>query len=48
VRVLPRDALNTDPPASLNQKPYNQVLHLMGESTYTCMHIYMHTYLSVG
>ena len=33
IRMLPRDALNTDPPASLRQKPENQVLHLMGEST---------------
>jgi hypothetical protein len=31
--VLPRDALNTDPPATLKLLPHNQVLHLMGEST---------------
>ena len=33
VTILPRDALNSDPPASIHQKPHNQVLHLMGESS---------------
>ncbi len=33
VRILRRDALNSDPPATLRQRPHNQVLHLMGEST---------------
>lgn len=31
--ILPPDALNSDPPAMTRQKPYNQVLHLMGEHT---------------
>ena len=31
IAVLPPDALNSDPPASSNQKDHNQVLHLMGE-----------------
>lgn len=33
VSVLPPDALNSDPPAMTQQKPHNQVLHLMGEHT---------------
>ena len=33
VRILRRDALNSDPPATLRQRSHNQVLHLMGEST---------------
>jgi len=33
VRILPRDALNSDPPAMATQKASNQVLHLMGEIT---------------
>ena len=33
VSVLPPDALNSDPPAMTQQKPQNQVLHLMGEHT---------------
>ena len=33
VTILRRDALNTDPPASLHLKPHNQILHLMGESS---------------
>ena len=33
VAVLPPDALNSDPPAMTQQKPHNQVLHLMGEHT---------------
>ena len=33
VAILRRDALNTDPPATLRQQPHNQVLHLMGESS---------------
>eukprot|EP00605_Chrysophyceae_sp_TOSAG23-4_P002257 GSChrysophyteH1.ASY1.ANO1.2501.1 assembled CDS len=33
VVILPRDALNTDPPATLKLLPHNQILHLMGEST---------------
>lgn len=31
IAVLPPDAINSDPPASTNQKDHNQVLHLMGE-----------------
>jgi tetratricopeptide (TPR) repeat protein len=31
VAILPPDALNSDPPAMTKQKPYNQILHLMGE-----------------
>ena len=31
VRILRRDALNSDPPATLRQRSHNQVLHLMGE-----------------
>ena len=34
VAILPPDALNSDPPAMTRQKPYNQVLHLMGEHTH--------------
>lgn len=34
IAILPPDALNTDPPAMTMQKPYNQVLHLMGEHTH--------------
>ena len=33
VVILPPDAINSDPPAMTMQKPYNQVLHLMGEHT---------------
>lgn len=33
VTILPRDALNSDPPAAIHQKTHNQVLHLMGESS---------------
>ena len=33
INILRRDALNTDPPATLKMLPHNQVLHLMGEST---------------
>jgi len=33
VIVLPPDAINSDPPAMTQQKPFNQVLHLMGEHT---------------
>jgi hypothetical protein len=33
IAVLPPDALNSDPPAMNRQKPFNQVLHLMGETT---------------
>lgn len=33
VAVLRRDALNTDPPATLRQQAHNQVLHLMGQSS---------------
>ena len=29
IAILPPDALNSDPPAMIQQKPYNQVLHLM-------------------
>ena len=31
--ILPPDAINSDPPAMTQQKPHNQVLHLMGEHT---------------
>jgi len=33
IQILPRDALNSDPPAATRQLPHNQVLHLMGESS---------------
>ena len=33
IRILARDALNSDPPATIRQQPHNQVLHLMGESS---------------
>ena len=33
IAILPPDAINSDPPAMTQQKPYNQVLHLMGEHT---------------
>jgi len=33
VKVLPMDALNSHPPATLQQKDSNRVLHLMGEVT---------------
>jgi len=33
VVILPPDALNSDPPAMTQQRPHNQVLHLMGEHT---------------
>lgn len=31
IAILPPDALNSDPPPITSQKPYNQILHLMGE-----------------
>eukprot|EP01032_Pedospumella_encystans_P016012 gene16012-18287_t len=31
--ILPPDKLNSDPPAMVQQKAHNQVLHLMGEET---------------
>lgn len=31
IAILPPDAINSDPPAMTQQKPHNQVLHLMGE-----------------
>jgi hypothetical protein len=31
VAILPPDAINSDPPAMTQQRPHNQVLHLMGE-----------------
>ena len=31
IAILPPDAINSDPPAMTQQKPYNQILHLMGE-----------------
>lgn len=33
VKVLPMDALNSHPPATLHQQDSNRVLHLMGETT---------------
>jgi tetratricopeptide (TPR) repeat protein len=33
VKILKMDALNSFPPAMKYQQPYNQILHLMGEST---------------
>lgn len=33
VVILPPDALNSDPPAMTQQRPHNQILHLMGEHT---------------
>ena len=33
IKILPPDAINTDPPAMTNLKKSNQVLHLMGEHT---------------
>lgn len=33
ILVLPMDALNSHPPATLHQKSHNVILHLMGEST---------------
>ena len=29
IAILPPDAINSDPPAMTQQKPYNQILHLM-------------------
>ena len=31
IAILPPDAINSDPPAMTQQRPHNQVLHLMGE-----------------
>jgi len=31
ITILPPDAINSDPPAMTKQRPYNQILHLMGE-----------------
>ena len=33
ISILPPDAINSDPPAMTQQRPRNQVLHLMGEHT---------------
>jgi hypothetical protein len=33
IKILPMDALNTHPPAMTYQLEYNQVLHLMGETS---------------
>ncbi len=33
IAILPPDALNSDPPAMTQQRPHNQILHLMGEHT---------------
>jgi tetratricopeptide (TPR) repeat protein len=40
VAVLPPDALNSEPPAAVHQKDYNQVLHLMGEHTQYRVHAF--------
>ena len=33
IRILPPDAINSDPPAMTNQKDTSKILHLMGEHT---------------
>ena len=42
IAILPPDALNSDPPAMTQQRPFNQVLHLMVAAA---LQSHMHTYI---
>ena len=44
IAILPPDALNSDPPAMTQQRPFNQVLHLMVAAALQYIHTYIHIY----